>query len=107
MEFHTHCHKALELKSSTLVKLFESLGAFRQNSELEGFLLACEADSKGRTGFEQRQYPQSDWLRKAHVAANDVNAVQFIKEGLAGKEIGKAIHDKRVYVIEQLKKESL
>ena len=107
MEFHTHCHKALELKPSTLVKLFESLGAFRQNSELEGFLLACEADSKGRTGFEQRQYPQSDWLRKAHVAANDVNAVQFIKEGLAGKEIGKAIYDKRVYVIEQLKKESL
>jgi tRNA nucleotidyltransferase (CCA-adding enzyme) len=107
MEFHTHCHKALELKPATLVTLFESLGAFRQNSELEGFLLACEADSKGRTGFETRQYPQASWMRKAHVVADDVDAAEFIKQGLEGKEIGKAVHNKRVNLIKQLKIEEL
>ena len=107
MEFHTYCHKALELKPATLVALLESLGAFRQNSELEGFLLACEADSKGRTGFETRQYPQASWMKKAHVVADGVNAAEFIKQGLEGKEIGKAVHNKRVSLIKQLKIEEL
>jgi len=107
MEFHTHCHRALELKPTTLVTLFESLGAFRQASQLEGFLLACEADSKGRTGFEKKQYPQSDWLRKAYLATNAVNATAFIKQGLEGKMIGKAVYDERVSVIKQLKTEGL
>jgi tRNA nucleotidyltransferase (CCA-adding enzyme) len=103
MEFHTHCHRALELKSATIVKLFESLGVFRQPEKLGCFLLACEADSRGRPGFEQRDYPQVNWLKTAFNAANEANATKHVNEGLIGKKIGEAVRNERIELIEKLK----
>lgn len=105
MEFHTHCHRSLELKASTVHKLFESLGAFRQPDNLTNFLLACEADSRGRAGFEDRLYPQVDWLKQACDAASEVSAMVFIEQGLTGKKIGEAIRRRRIEVIEDLRKD--
>jgi len=76
MEFHGHAHRAFELKAQTLLKLLVAVGAFRQASQLDGFLLACEADSKGRLGFEGKTYPQADWIKGAYSAANAVSAKQ-------------------------------
>src|SRR5690606_24473440 len=56
-EFHTHCHRALELKPSTLLKLFKAFDIYRRPERFEQFLGACEADARGRTGLEQRAYP--------------------------------------------------
>jgi tRNA nucleotidyltransferase (CCA-adding enzyme) len=99
MQFHTHCHRALELKPSTLLKLLDSLGAFRQEEKLDNFLLACEADSKGRLGLEKSLYPQADWIKQAFLAANEVNASEFVDQGLVGQEIGVAINNKRLEMI--------
>jgi tRNA nucleotidyltransferase (CCA-adding enzyme) len=99
MQFHTHCHRALELKPSTLLKLLDSLGAFRQEEKLDNFLLACEADSKGRLGLEKSLYPQADWIKQAFLAANEVNASEFVDQGLVGQEIGVAINKKRLEMI--------
>tara|TARA_R110002095_G_scaffold97794_3_gene85843 strand:- start:729 stop:1952 length:1224 start_codon:yes stop_codon:yes gene_type:complete len=99
MQFHTHCHRALELKPSTLLKLLDSLGAFRQEEKLDNFLLACEADSKGRLGLEGSLYPQADWIKQAFLAANEVNASEFVDQGLVGQEIGVAINKKRLEMI--------
>ncbi len=107
MEFHTHCHRAFELKSSTLLSLLESLGAFRQTETLEAFLQACEADSKGRLGLEENAYPQADWIRRVYQAARLVNAAEFIQQGLVGKKIGEAISAKRMQVIDGLNKDGL
>ncbi|PCI67086.1 MAG: multifunctional CCA addition/repair protein [Piscirickettsiaceae bacterium] len=104
MEFHTHCHRALELKAATALKLFESLGAFRQPDNLDHFLLACEADSRGRTGFEDRTYPQARWLKQACDAASEVSAAAFIEQGLTGKKIGEAMRLQRIDVIDDLRK---
>tara|TARA_R110002074_G_scaffold152936_1_gene307489 strand:+ start:55011 stop:56234 length:1224 start_codon:yes stop_codon:yes gene_type:complete len=99
MQFHTHCHRALELKPSTLLKLMDSLGAFRQEEKLDNFLLACEADSKGRLGLEKSLYPQADWIKQAFLAANEVNASEFVDQGLVSQEIGVAINKKRLEMI--------
>lgn len=99
MQFHTHCHRALELKPSTLLKLLDSLGAFRQEEKLDDFLLACEADSKGRLGLEESLYPQADWIKQAFQAANEVSASEFVDQGLVGQEIGDAINKKRLEMI--------
>lgn len=56
--YHGLCHRALELKPVTLLKLLESLDAFRRNHRVREFLNACEADARGRTGLENRPYPQ-------------------------------------------------
>ena len=68
-EYHTHCHRALELRASTLLKVLTQTDAFRRPERFEQFLVACEADSRGRTGFEERPYPQADYFRGALAAA--------------------------------------
>ena len=50
--YHTHCHRAAELKPTTLLDTLEALDAFRRPERVEMFVLACEADARGRTGFE-------------------------------------------------------
>ena len=73
-EFHTHCHRALELRSDTIVKVLERTDAFRRPDRFELFLRACEADARGRTGLENRDYRQADRFRSAFEAAASVDA---------------------------------
>ena len=95
-EYHTHCHRALELKAKTLMKLFSATDALRRPDRFEEFLLACEADSRGRLGLEKRDYPQTDYLRKALSIVQNVSAGQFAAQGLKGKAVGEALHEERV-----------
>lgn len=61
-EHHTKLHRIEELKPSTLLKLLGALDAFRRPERLHKFLLSCEADARGRTGLEDRDYPQRTYL---------------------------------------------
>ena len=79
-EFHTHCHRAAELRHSTMVKVLERTDAFRRPERFGQFLLACEADARGRTGLESRAYPQADAMRKALRAAMSVDAAAIAAE---------------------------
>ena len=73
-EGHTQCHRAFELRAATIVKLLEATDAFRRPGRFEKFLLACEADGRGRTGLEHRSYAQADYLRGALAAATAIDA---------------------------------
>jgi tRNA nucleotidyltransferase (CCA-adding enzyme) len=95
-EHHLVVHRALELRPVTVVRLFERLDAFRRPERLEPFLLACEADRRGRTGREDEPYPQADFLRRAHAEAAAVGARPFVEQGLEGPAIAQAVHAERV-----------
>jgi tRNA nucleotidyltransferase (CCA-adding enzyme) len=105
MEFHTHCHKAFELRADTVVDLLQQLGAFKHESQLEDFLLACEADAKGRTGLEGRSYPQADYLMAAFEAAQAVDIGSVINGELQGAQIGEAIRQLRVRAVSAFKQQ--
>ena len=94
-EFHTHCHRALQLRAKTLLKVLERSDAFRRPDRFEQFLLACEADARGRKGLEQRPYPQADYLRGAFSAAAAVDAGAIAKNH-ANDKIQKAIRRARL-----------
>ncbi len=98
-ELHGHCHRALQLRPATVLKVLERTDAFRRPERLEKFLLACEADARGRTGFENKPYPQADYFRDALNAANTVSAREVIAEGAEGPEIAQALRAKRVDAI--------
>jgi tRNA nucleotidyltransferase (CCA-adding enzyme) len=102
-EFHTHCHRAFELRDETVVKLFEKVDAFRRPQRFEQYLLACEADARGRTGFEQRRYPQAAHLRESFVAASAVDAGSVAKESDDDK-IPQAIREARLQAVGQVRK---
>ena len=61
-EHHTKLHRIKELRPAKLLKLIEALDGFRRPERVQKFLLACEADAKGRTGLEERDYPQNTYL---------------------------------------------
>jgi len=95
-EYHGLCHRAEELRPSTVMKLLEAADAFRRPQRFEEFLLACEADARGRTGLEDRPYPQAERLRTALDAAAAVSADDVAGEGLDGAAIGRAIREARI-----------
>lgn len=102
-EYHTHAHRAFELKPATIDKLFNALKAYKNVNFFEQFLVACQADSQGRTGFESRPYPQAEFLSGARKATEDINAEPFTAEGLTGAAIGEAITHARVKAISEFK----
>ncbi len=87
---HLAVHRALEMKPATLLRLLEELDAFRQPREFERFLVACEADARGRKGFEEVRPPGVDYLREALAEAAAVDAGQ-VAPHLTGKAVGEAI----------------
>lgn len=102
-EMHTHCHRALELRSKTIIKLFEKCDAFRRPDRFEQFLIACEADARGRTGLENRPYPQADFLRNAFAAARSVNTAEIAAQH-AGAKIPVAIRKSRQGAVADFKR---
>lgn len=98
-QYHTHCHRALELKPSTLLDTLQNLDVFRQPQRLEDFLLACTADSRGRTGHEDSAYPQADLFRAAFEAASNVDTKALVAEGLQGNEIRERLWSLRLTAV--------
>ncbi|MDD1611680.1 MAG: multifunctional CCA addition/repair protein [Methylococcaceae bacterium] len=100
--YHTHCHRVFELRPGTLTDTLAALGAFKpRHSLLEDFLLACEADARGRTGFEDRPYPQANFIRSAAKAGITVDTTQVLNSKLSGPEIGESIRRLRIAAISE------
>lgn len=102
-ELHGHAHKAFELRAATILKVLERVDAFRRPERFRKFLLACEADSRGRTGYEARPYPQAAYLEGAFKAAARVSGREIAREGLEGAQIGEALRRKRLQAISAYK----
>ncbi|UTW46321.1 multifunctional CCA addition/repair protein [bacterium SCSIO 12696] len=102
--YHLLCHKAQTLRPTTILKLLKGLDAFRQPDQLELFLLACTADARGRTGFENTEYSSANWLRRIHRELQMVSAKEFVEQGKKGAEIAEAMDRKKLDIIAEYKK---
>lgn len=102
-EYHTHCHKIAELRPETVLKLFNALDVWRKPKRFEDFLLACEADSKGRLGFEDREYPQAALAKHYFDIANKVDVHQVIADGFEKQAIREELNKRRKFAIKTLK----
>ena len=106
-EYHTHGHRALELKPATLLGLLQSLDAYRRPQRFEEFIAACEMDARGRDGLEQRTYPQAAYLRGALLAARTVAVQPLLEQGLQGPELGEALKRERLKALKAYKQAAL
>jgi len=102
-EFHTLCHQALSLKPATVLKLLEKVDAFRRPERFDLFVQACEADARGRKGFENVEYPQSNYLLEAYRISSALGVEKIIAEGYKGVEIGNQLKQQRLRAIKELK----
>lgn len=99
-EFHGHCHRVFELRAATVLKVLERVDAFRRPDRFERFLLACEADARGRTGLEDRPYPQADYFREAYAQAAAVTVDDLDDGTREGATIGRELSRRREAAIE-------
>ncbi|MDC2824887.1 multifunctional CCA addition/repair protein [Rodentibacter pneumotropicus] len=103
-EYHTHIHKAFELRPETVMKLFNRFDVWRKPQRFQEFLLVCLADTRGRTGFEMREYPQRDYINALLKAAKKVDVQQVIADGFEKQGIRDELNRRRINVISEMKK---
>lgn len=106
-EFHLHCHRLMEMKPETIVKTLEKLDAFRRPQRFEHFLITCEADFKGRLGWENKDYPQRQQFSQLRKAASAINSKAIAQNCQNSTDIAKQIHQARVKAVKQEKQQLL
>ena len=100
--YHTHVHRAFELRAATILKTLEGCDALRRPERFADLLLACEADARGRTGFEQRDYPQRAFFAAARERTAAVALTEDDRRGKTGEQIGEELRRRRLAALEEL-----
>ncbi len=65
-------------------------------------MIACEADARGRKNFENREYPQADFLRRIF---NEIKAIKLDEsemEDKTGEQIKENLRQKRIKAIKKV-----
>ena len=98
-EFHLNYHRIEELKPSTVVDLLSRLDAFRRPERFEHFLLACEADARGRPGYEDMPDDKTQLFRRYFCAANEVSPREIVAQGYKGADIAEQLRLSRIAAV--------
>ena len=98
--FHGLVHRAAELRPATIVDLLTKADAFRRPDRFEKFLLACEADARGRGPARRAAaYPQGEIFRRARKVTADVRPATELLAGGKGTEIADSLRARRIEAI--------
>jgi tRNA nucleotidyltransferase (CCA-adding enzyme) len=100
--FHGDIYKIGELRPKTVVTILERCDVFRRPERFEDLLGACEADYRGRLGFEARVFPQSQSWRHATAAARAVDAGAVARACTDPAQIPQRVHEARVSAVAQV-----
>lgn len=102
-EFHDLIHTFPVLQPKTIVKLFDSIDAWRKPQRVEQIALTSEADVRGRTGFEACDYSQGRLLREAWEVARAVPTKEVIEAGFTGPAVREELTRRRIRALTQWK----
>ncbi len=100
---HGVVHRAFELRPGTVLELLENTDAFRRPERFDWFLLACEADARGRKGLQDRAYEQADYLRAALATARGCAPTPEEVATLQGAEIAAQLRERRLHALTALR----
>ena len=99
---HLKSHQAFTLKAGTLWRLLQRLDVLRRPERVEAFIQACECDSRGRLGLEDRDYPQARYLIEAMQLVRSIKASDLPAD-VKGPDIGEMLIQKRIEALAELK----
>ncbi len=101
---HLKCHQAFNLKPGTLWRLLQRLDVLRRPERVEAFIQACECDSRGRLGLENRDYAQAQYVREAMELVRNIKA-QDLPPDVKGADIGEMLIERRIHALAELKEQ--
>jgi len=94
--YHGIVHKVGELRPGTIVDMLQGADAFRRRERFEQVLSACEADYRGRAGYQEREYPQAAHLRRLLAVVTDVDASSIAASEPEPAKIPERIREARI-----------
>lgn len=104
--YHGDIHRAFELRSDTIIKLFQYADAWRRPARFSQLLQACASDARGRAGSEQEPYPQADYLLDLLALARAVNVGEIARSVPDSSAIATAVQQARIGAIAARVKQS-
>ncbi len=101
-KFHGKVHQVEEMRPETLLQFLVETDAIRQPQRFGDFLLACECDIRGRTGYETQTFEKADLLLSLLKAASEVDAGAVAKLQDTPDQIKQAVYEARLNALEQV-----
>ncbi len=106
-EYHLMLHRLETLRPATVLRMLEGMDAFRRPEIVAAFGRCCRCDQRGRTGFEDADYPQAGRLLQYLAAAQSVDtaavAAETRERGKGNNAIAESIRRARVAAIAAMK----
>jgi tRNA nucleotidyltransferase (CCA-adding enzyme) len=100
--YHQSAHAITTKQASEIIELLEYLDAFRRPQRFAQWLVACEADWRGRQGFADKVYLAKNFLLKLHEQLLSLSAKPLIAAGLQGEKVSAALRQQRLELLEKL-----
>jgi tRNA nucleotidyltransferase (CCA-adding enzyme) len=100
--YHGDIHRAKALRADTIIRLFQSADAWRRPERFAQLLQACAADARGRTGHENDDYPQEEYLLQLLIVARAVDAGEIAMQCEDTGAIADAVQQARIDAIQPL-----
>jgi len=94
--WHGDIHRIGDLTPEACLTLMNACDVWRKPERFERLLLVCVADSRGRLGYEQDDYPQYEEWQALLSAVRSLSIESVIASGVTGKEIGLRIQEMRL-----------
>lgn len=104
-EFHDLIHTFPILQPKTIIKLFDSIDAWRKPQRIEQIALTSEADVRGRAGLESCDYPQGRLLREAWKVAKAVSSKAVVDAGFKGIDVRDELTRRRIQAVADWKEQ--
>jgi tRNA nucleotidyltransferase (CCA-adding enzyme) len=101
-KFHGKVYRVEEMRSATKVQFLQDTDAIRQPQRFREFLLACECDFRGRTGFEDKPIPHTEVWLKLLDAVMQVDAGAVARQYEEPEKIREAVFQARVEAVRSL-----
>jgi tRNA nucleotidyltransferase (CCA-adding enzyme) len=102
--YHSDIHRAQELRSETIINLFQCADAWRRPERFTQLLQVCASDARGRGGCEHVLYPQAEYLLQLLAVARAVNAGEIARLCPDKGTIHDAVQQARISAIRDLVK---
>ena len=101
-KFHGKVYYVQEMRPNTMLQFLQDTDAIRQPQRFKDFLRACESDSRGRIGFENRPFlPAATWLKLLE-AAQGVDAGAVASQYTEPEKIKAAVFEARLEAVKKV-----
>ncbi len=105
--YHLDCHRIAQMNPATVLDTLTAVDAFRRPDRFAQFLIACEADARGRRGLEQQHYPQAGHFMTFYQACLKTDVTSLNIETHNGRQIAEHIRLQRIAAIREVQQHML